>query len=97
MTTSSKQAPAATTFRQYEKLWQLIASPDHNDAGVPIVCPARAAKRIIQAVRKEKVIANNTRKALGMPRFGEMSSTIEKQADGRVRIVFKLSYNGDML
>lgn len=97
MTTQSKQAQPARSYRQYEELWLKIASGDHADKGVPIKCHPRAAKRIIQAVRKEKAIANKTRKDLQLPRYGEMNSVIEYTDDGRARILFSLQYNGDLL
>jgi len=94
---ATAQSKQERNYRQYEKLWLLVASRDPAEEAVGILCHPRAAQRIIQAVRKEKAIANKTRKDLKLPRYGEMDSTITAQPDGRVRITFKLKYNGDLL
>ena len=94
---ATAQSKQARTYRLYEQLWLLIALKDPEAEAVGVFCHPRAAGRIIQAVRKEKAIANKMRKALGLARYGEMDSTITAQPDGRVRVTFQLKYNGDLL
>lgn len=83
-----------TKLRQYEGLWQQIAK---RAEPVAVTCAASYAPRLIQAVRKEKSIANIHRRNFDMPRYGKLEVTREELADRKVRLVFTLKYNGDML
>jgi hypothetical protein len=81
-------------LRQYEELWRQIAK---RSEPVHVTCAAGYAKRLIQAVRKEKSIANVRRKNFDMPRYGELEVTREDLPERKVRLTFQLKYNGDML
>lgn len=83
-------------LREYQSLWLSIASAD-ADTQVKVKCAATFARRLIQAVRKEKSLANNTRKTLDMPRYGKLFSQITKVDNHKVLVCFSLSYNGDQL
>jgi hypothetical protein len=90
----------ATTIklREYQDLWLRIAAAD---SGTPVIvrCSKNYSKTLIQAVRKEKCIANNNRKNFDMPRYGTMHSEIKPVEDSKhhVQIFFTLTYNGDQL
>ena len=86
----------ASDLREYQKLWMTIAE---SNEPVSVVVHMNHVRTLIQAVRKEKCLANNTRKGLDMPRYGRLSSTIgtvDGKKDHR-RIRFSLTYNGDKL
>ncbi len=82
--------------RRYEDLWKRIAA---SDKPLEVVCASSFARRLIQAVRKEKSIANVTRKNLDMPRYGKLLSVIEpsKTNPREVSVTFTLEFNGDKL
>jgi hypothetical protein len=85
-------------LRQYQGLWLEIAKAD-LDKPVSIRCHGSFVRCLIQAVRKEKSIANVMRKNLDMPRYGELVCTVvEDKQDKKFRkITFTLAYNGDHL
>lgn len=83
-------------YRSYQGLWLAIAGAS-ADKPIKVECHRRFARRLIQAVRKEKSMANNTRKQLDMPRYGKMTSVIVSVDKVNVSIEFSLSYNGDQL
>lgn len=91
MTENEKDADEVT-YRRYEQVWQQIAKAVRP---VRIRVPVRFQKTFIQAVRKEKTIANMRRKSLGMPRYGKMTTTRDEK-DPMI-LVFTMEYNGDLL
>lgn len=78
-------------LRMYQKLWLMIAK-NTSDVPVKVSAPIGNHKRIIQAVRKEKTIANVQRKNVDAVSFGDLIVT----ENGR-DIFFSLDWNGDML
>lgn len=85
----------AAQFRLYEQLWQAIAS-GRRDA-VSAKTHPNNVRRLIQAVRKEKALANSLRKMCGQPAFGRMTCKVEQVSRTEARVTFSLAYNGDML
>ena len=86
--------PPSNSEREYEGLWKKIAA---NSDGLSILLHPAYAPRVIQAVKKEKSRANVLRKNLDMPRYGKLEIDQSKQPDGRLKVTFRLKYNGDML
>ena len=80
-----------TKLRMYQQLWLLIAA-NTSDQPVKITCPVRNHKRVIQAVRKEKTIANMLRKNVDAVSYGRLIVTTVGN-----ELRFKLDWNGDML
>lgn len=78
-------------LRMYQRIWNLIAE-NTSDQPVKITCPVNNHKRLIQAVRKEKTIANMARKNVDAVSYGELVIAV----DGTT-IAFSLKYNGDMI
>lgn len=78
-------------LRMYQKLWLLIAQ-NTSDKPVEITCPVGNHKRVIQAVRKEKSIANKLRKNVEAVSYGELIVTTNGN-----KIFFSLDWNGDMI
>ena len=86
----------APKLREYQGLWLQIAK---SSKVISVRCHKDFARRLKQAVRKEKALANSTRKNLDMPRYGELQSphvTCKRDAN-YVIISFSLLYNGDQL
>lgn len=81
-------------MRMYQDLWNRIARADER---VVITCSGGYAKTLIQAVRKEKSIANILRRGLGMPRYGMLLVTKKVLPAGKVEIEFRLAFNGDKI
>ena len=90
--------PGQRKLRQYQGLWLEIAKAE-ADKPVSIRCHGSFVRCLIQAVRKEKSIANVTRRNLDLPRYGELECTVsEDKTDKKFRkITFTLAYNGDHL
>lgn len=80
------------SFRKYEQVWQQIAKAVRP---VRIRVPRNFQRTFIQAVRKEKTIANMRRKMLDMPRYGKLITTVDEK-DPCI-LVFSLEHNGDLL
>jgi hypothetical protein len=80
------------TFRKYEQVWQQIAKAVRP---VRIRVPKNFQRTFIQAVRKEKTIANVRRKSLGMPSYGRMATVVDEKDP--LILIFSLEYNGDLL
>lgn len=80
----------------YQELWLRIAKADER---VVISCSSGYARTLIQAVRKEKSIANKLREHIGMPRYGKLlvTQTAGKPGSNKVEIEFRLAFNGDKL
>jgi hypothetical protein len=76
-------------LRKYQPVWQQIAA---SLGPVRYKVSPGFHRTFIQAIRKEKCIANITHKSLGIPGYGRMSV----KTDGAV-VIFELSMNGDML
>ena len=80
------------SFRKYEQVWQQIAKAVRP---VRIRVPKNYQRTFIQAVRKEKTIANMRRKQLDMPRYGRLNTTVDEKDP--LILVFSLEHNGDLL
>lgn len=82
----------------YSKLWKLIDAAE-TGAEIPVRCQAEAARRIIQAVRKEKTKNVALRKKLGMLRQGPLKSRIVVDTTDaqQVTIYFSLEWDGRKL
>lgn len=81
----------STKPRMYQPLWELIAK-NTSDKPVTITCPVRNQDRVVQAVKKEKTIANTLRRDVDAVGFGRL--VIKR--DGN-KVSFHLLYNGDMI
>lgn len=78
-------------MRMYESVWDKIAR-NTSEQPVKVRCPIGNQPRLIQAVKKEKTIANTLRKNVDAVSYGRL---IVKR-DGEW-IYFSLHYNGDMI
>lgn len=86
------------SLRQYQDLWQKIASASAGE-GTPVVCHKSFVRTLIQAVRKEKTAANMLRKQLELSHYGRLHQKIEPivGTKDKVRVTFTLTFNGDHL
>jgi hypothetical protein len=91
-----RKPSAGKSLRQYQALWLQIAKAD---AATPISvrCSSSFVPTVLQAVKKEKTIANMARKNLDLPRYGKLSYTLEPAGGNFTKITFHLAYNGDFL
>jgi len=68
------------------------------DTPVSVRCSSAFVPTLLQAVKKEKTIANVARKNLDMPRYGKLSYVLAPEPGGKfTKITFSLTYNGDHL
>lgn len=77
--------------RMYQNVWELIEK-NRSTEPVKVVCPGPGQARLIQAVRKEKSMANMQRKNVDATNHGRLIVKVE----GR-NVFFSLVYNGDVL
>ena len=93
---NNRRPKAGKQLRQYQELWLRIAKAE-ADAPASVRCSSSFVPTVLQAVKKEKTIANMARKNLDMPRYGKLTYTLEKVEGNFTKITFHLAYNGDFL
>lgn len=81
-------------MRQYQAIWNKIKSQG-SDSETLVQVHADAAKRVIQAVRKEKSMENAIRSQLGELSDGKLLAAVvpDKRRAGFVIIHFKLTWS----
>lgn len=86
------------TLRQYESIWKAIQAKQPGEV-VRVRCHESAAKRLVQAVRKEKTNHVAVRKKLSILTAGPLDHVITQDAssEGYVFIDFKLQFDGSKL